>query len=45
MIKWCSKVQEIIKFITIIEKKPPDVRKPLENNIITLNPSSYPNKI
>ncbi|EGR31153.1 hypothetical protein IMG5_116830 [Ichthyophthirius multifiliis] len=45
MLKWCSKVNEIVKFITIIEKKPPDVKQQLESNIITLEQLKYPNKI
>jgi hypothetical protein len=45
MLKWCSKVIEIVKFITIIEKKPPDVKKPIDSKILTLDQATYTNKI
>ena len=37
MIKWCSKVPEITKFLTIIEQKSPESKKPYENLIQTIS--------
>ncbi|KAL4497254.1 hypothetical protein ABPG72_011189 [Tetrahymena utriculariae] len=45
LIKWCSKVPEIIKFLTIIEQKSPETKKPYENLIKTISVEHEPNSI